>query len=523
MRPELWPRVTDLMHRAIDVPEEVRRTWIETEAGGDAELVAEVVRLLDAHAEAGRFLDDPLIAQAGAIAALRDAIGDRRPQLAIGQHLGPFVLEAPLGAGGMGEVWRARDTALGRTVAIKVLAAEFSGDAERLHRFEQEARAAGLINHPNILTVHAVGSHDGFPYLVTELLEGETLKERLAGGAIPPRKAVDLAVQIARGLGAAHERGIVHRDLKPANLFVTTDGRLKILDFGLAKLRAQQDIERDEAHSVSGTVLGTAGYMAPEQVRGQAVDHRADIFALGVVLYEMLAGRRAFDAPSAVETMHQILTAEPAPLEGIDPAIVRIVEHCLEKNAGERFQAARDLAFHLEAARPTTDSAAPVRGPMPSRGPAAVWLRRSLPWLLAASAVAFAVWLRTGDPARAPLSEAPLRRFAVSLAGASPTSPKAATARKSWFVISMRSRPGPLREGVMRSDPSSRPTASTWVSSRATVSCGFPSRAESLPASPPPRPSRVAVSGAMTATSTSRLRNRPASFESLPTAESPSL
>jgi len=275
--------------------------------------------------------------------------------LAAGSRLGPYTILAPIGAGGMGEVYRARDPRLGREVAVKVLPDGAGGDADRLRRFEQEARAASALNHPNILTVFDTGSQDGTVYLVTELLEGETLRERLAGGALPARKAVEIAVQVARGLAAAHERGIVHRDVKPENLFLTRDGRVKILDFGLARLQ-QSDIA--EAPTIltgtePGVVLGTVGYMAPEQVRGQPADHRADLFALGAVLYEMLAGRRAFHRDSAVETMAAILREEPPDLaesgKVIPPGLDRVIRHCLEKDPLHRFQSASDLAFDLES------------------------------------------------------------------------------------------------------------------------------------------------------------------------------
>ncbi|HWN44022.1 MAG TPA: protein kinase [Thermoanaerobaculia bacterium] len=276
--------------------------------------------------------------------------------LITGSRLGPYTILAPLGAGGMGEVYRARDPRLGREVAVKVLPAGVSGDADRLRRFEQEARAASALNHPNILTVFDTGSQDGTVYLVTEILEGETLRGRLAGGALPARKAVEIGIQIARGLAAAHERGIVHRDLKPENLFLTRDGRVKILDFGLAKLQAPLDLA-DAPTVLTGTepgvVLGTVGYMAPEQVRGQPVDHRADLFALGAVFYEMLTGRRAFQRDSAAETMAAILREEPPDLADsgrvIPPGLERVIRHCLEKDPLHRFQSASDLAFDLES------------------------------------------------------------------------------------------------------------------------------------------------------------------------------
>ena len=256
----------------------------------------------------------------------------------------------------MGEVYRARDTRLGRDVAIKVLPASVSDDPDRLRRFEQEARAAGALNHPNILVVHDVGEHGRAPYLVCELLEGTTLREQLNAAPMPPRRSVDYAVQIANGLAAAHARGIVHRDLKPENLFITREGRVKILDFGIAKLVEYGETDESNAptryaKTDPGLVIGTAGYMSPEQVRGQHVDHRSDIFSFGAVLYEMLAGRRAFKRDSSVETLNAILTDEPPDLpvaDGIAPALDRVVRHCLEKSPEQRFQSARDVAFALE-------------------------------------------------------------------------------------------------------------------------------------------------------------------------------
>jgi len=282
--------------------------------------------------------------------------------LAAGSRLGPYTILAPIGAGGMGEVYRARDPRLGREVAVKVLPAEVSRDADRLRRFEQEARAASALNHPNILTVFDTGSQDGTVYLVTELLEGETLRERLAGGALPARKAIELGVQVARGLAVAHERGIVHRDIKPENLFLTRDGRVKILDFGLARLQPSNIAEAPTilTGTEPGMVLGTVGYMAPEQVRGQPADHRSDLFALGAVLYEMLTGRRAFHKESAAETMTAILREEP-PEMAVPPGLDRVVLHCLEKDPLHRFQSASDLAFGLESlSAPSGSGASPL-------------------------------------------------------------------------------------------------------------------------------------------------------------------
>jgi eukaryotic-like serine/threonine-protein kinase len=284
-----------------------------------------------------------------------------------GTKLGPYELVALIGAGGMGEVYRARDQRLGRDVAVKILPASFAADPDRLRRFEQEARAVAALNHPNILGVHDLGQHDGTPYMVCELLEGETLRAILARGPLSHRKAIDYAIQTAQGLAAAHGKDIAHRDLKPDNIFVTREGRVKILDFGLAKTVAN---DSDATHVGTmttnapltgvGTVVGTAGYMSPEQVRGASVDCRTDIFSFGAVLYEMLTGVRAFQRDTTAETMTAILHDDPPenPPDGraLPPALDRIVHHCLEKAPEQRFQSARDMAFDLESITSMTAS-----------------------------------------------------------------------------------------------------------------------------------------------------------------------
>jgi Tol biopolymer transport system component/predicted Ser/Thr protein kinase len=293
--------------------------------------------------------------------------------LAAGSRLGPYEILAPLGAGGMGEVYKARDDRLKRDVAVKVLPASYSQDADRLRRFEQEAHAAGALNHPNITAVYDVGHDGGVPYVVSELLEGESLRTVLSGGKLPQRRAIDYALQIAHGLAAAHEKGIVHRDLKPENLFVTNDGRVKILDFGLAKLTQPDSISTatnlptETKGTEPGMVLGTLGYMSPEQVKGKPADARSDIFSFGAVLYEMLSGQRAFRGDSAAETMSAILREEPPDLSAtnrnVSPGLERIVRHCLEKSPERRFHSAHDLAFDLEAlsgSSPAAGVAAPA-------------------------------------------------------------------------------------------------------------------------------------------------------------------
>jgi tetratricopeptide (TPR) repeat protein len=297
--------------------------------------------------------------------------------LPAGSRLNEYTIVAPIGAGGMGEVYSALDTRLKRQVAIKVLPSYLATDADRLRRFEQEAMAAAALSHPNILSVFQLGLHEGAPFLVCELLEGGTLRDQLAQGPLPLAKAMDCAGQGARGLAAAHEKGILHRDLKPENLFLTRDGRLKILDFGLAKLvrPAQADVDSatltaGSGGTAAGTVLGTPGYMSPEQVRGHTVDHRSDIFSFGAVLYEMLTGRRAFHKPTAPETMSAVLNEAPLRVSELKPTVPpllqRVVERCLEKDPDQRFQSASDLAFALQAVSDSGPVAAPAS---PARGP----------------------------------------------------------------------------------------------------------------------------------------------------------
>jgi serine/threonine protein kinase/Tol biopolymer transport system component len=288
-------------------------------------------------------------------------------QLSAGTKLGRYEIRSLIGAGGMGEVYRARDVKLNRDVAVKVLPAAYSADADRLRRFEQEAQAAGALNHPNVLAVHDVGIHEGAPYVVSELLEGETFRDILNEGRLAQRRAIHYATMIAHGLAAAHEKGIIHRDLKPENVFITKDDRVKILDFGLAKLIppggddvVRTDVATLKAQTSAGTVMGTAGYMSPEQVRGLPLDQRSDFFSFGAVLYEALSGRRAFHGESAVESLNAILKEEPPDLNEtngkINPQLEKIVRRCLEKKPERRFHSAHDLSFALEALSSSSDS-----------------------------------------------------------------------------------------------------------------------------------------------------------------------
>jgi eukaryotic-like serine/threonine-protein kinase len=343
MTPERWQQIRDVLEKALELAPGQRSSFLDGACLSDQSLRREVETLLASSEDArsGFLESSPL-----------------RVTITSGTKLGEYEVKSLLGSGGMGEVYRARDSRLGRDVAIKVLPSFLSTDSDRLRRFEQEARAAAALNHPNILAVFQMGTYQGAPYLVSELLEGETLREQIKRGRLAARKAIDYGVQIARGLAAAHEKGIAHRDLKPENLFVTKDGRVKILDFGLAKLMQPQSGSDDNAITLTkgteaGMVMGTVGYMAPEQVRGQTADHRADIFAFGAILYEMLAGKRAFQKPTSAETMTAILNEDPPGISqvttNLPPALQRVVHRCLEKNLEQRFQSASDLAFALDA------------------------------------------------------------------------------------------------------------------------------------------------------------------------------
>jgi Tol biopolymer transport system component len=329
-------------------------------------------------------------------------------KLSLGTTLGPYEIAGLLDTGGMGEVYRARDLRLGRDVAVKIIRDGASAQSGMLERFELEAKLAGRLNHPNILAIHDVGTHDGAPYLVMELLEGETLAASLARGPIPPRKALDLALQIATGLAAAHAKGVIHRDLKPSNVFLTKDGQVKIVDFGLAEPLLSTTPPDSSMATTSPVlasperVMGTASYMSPEQVRGEAADQRSDIFSFGVVLYEMLMGRRAFQAPSGVETLSAILNTEPLGLgdaSGIlQPGVESLLRHCLEKSPDARFQSARDLAFHISslAEDPTSGRHPLIPGNRRRLTPAALTRATMAAALVLAAAAAYYAGARGG-------------------------------------------------------------------------------------------------------------------------------
>ena len=354
MTPERWQQVQDVLERALELAPGERSAYLDQTCSSDPSLRHEVETLRAASSDVRTSFLQPSSAD--------------RITLVSGTKIGEYEVKSLLGSGGMGEVYRARDSRLGRDVAIKVLPPFLSTDPERLRRFEQEARAAAALNHPNILAVFQMGNYESAPYMVSELLEGATLREQINRGRLSFRKTIDYGVQIAHGLAAAHEKGIIHRDLKPENLFVTKDERVKILDFGLAKLTQRRPGSENSAPTLTdeteaGTVMGTVGYMSPEQVRGQTADHRTDLFSFGAILYEMLVGKRAFQKATAADTQSAILNEDPPEVSksvpDVSPAMQRVVHRCLEKNPEQRFQSASDLAFAL-------DALSDARSPLPS-------------------------------------------------------------------------------------------------------------------------------------------------------------
>jgi len=357
MDKQRWQQIETLYHAALERAPDERAAFLADACADDSGLLREVEELLRYDPTDGSFMQDNALAVA-AHALEPNELSQTAPQLFPGQGIGAYKILALLGRGGMGVVYRARDERLRRDVAIKVLPASLAHDADRLRRFEQEAHATSALNHPNILTIHDIGSHEGAPFIVAELLEGEELRKQLNEGALPVRTVIDYAQQIASGLAAAHTKGIVHRDLKPENLFITADGRVKILDFGLAKLKPPQlgevdmDAPTQKKITEPGVVMGTVGYMSPEQVRGQEADTRADIFSFGVILYEMLSGRRPFSGDSAIEVMNAILKEDPLELTAINTQVPqglgRLIRRCLEKKPEQRFHSAHDLGYALE-------------------------------------------------------------------------------------------------------------------------------------------------------------------------------
>jgi eukaryotic-like serine/threonine-protein kinase len=399
MPTEHWKRIDRLFTEAIEQPSELRAAFLVVACGPDVRLRGELTSLVTAAEESGDFLS------ASALAVFARQISREGWSVQPGDLIGAYTVERRLGAGGTGEVWRARDHRLGRDVAIKLLLPHPTASAaERVQAFQQEARAAGALNHTNVLTVYDVGEHDGAPYLVTECLEGEPLRARLGAGPLTIDAALDIALQAARGLAAAHAHGVVHRDLKPENVFLARDGRVKILDFGLATL-LDAPLTPASSHAPLGELArslfaGTAGYMAPEQVRGEAADGRADVFALGVMLYEMIAGHRPFAADSTLATLEAVLTRQPADFRqvfpAIPPAVAQVTRRCLEKSPDDRFATMADVVAALDA---IVDSRS--RPPPPGLGSLLRRPRTMVPIALIVLVILFGGWRWRVSTARA--------------------------------------------------------------------------------------------------------------------------
>ena len=410
-----WQRLDRLFVDALQHPPEQRDAFVSEQCNDDETLRADVLSLLSAADGSGEFMT------ASAFDRLANAVGDEGWTVAPGVQVGVYTITERLGAGSSGEVWRARDHRFDRDVAIKILLPHLSEDAGRLRRFADEVRAIGSLSHPNILAVYDVGNHHGLPYLVSECLSGQSLRTRLDAGAVPAPEAITIVIGIARGLAAAHKHGIVHRDLKPENVFLDDNATVKILDFGVAKLLRGDDREHTESATIAGFIVGTAGYMAPEQVRGQAIDARADLFALGVVMYELLTGKAPFSRDSAVETLHAVVTADPAGVADVNPAVpaelADIVMRLLAKDLDARFQSATDLIWALErmAKDRTTASrhaaARPAAGASASRRRVAVWLAAAG---LAAAVVVAVAWIAQNASGQASIGTA-VTRFTWSL------------------------------------------------------------------------------------------------------------
>lgn len=363
MTPERWREIETVLQGALDRPPPERAAFLDDACAGDKELKEEANSLIAAYDEAGDFIEQPAIARDARVLLGGDADGN------IGREIGPYRIVERLGAGGMGEVYLAQDARLSRLVALKVLPAYFGSDHARLRRFQSEARAASALNHPNILTIHEVGEDGGIYFIVTEFIDGETIRELIRKQELFLEEVLDIAEQVASALSAAHSAGIVHRDIKPENIMRRTDGLVKILDFGIAKLIEPETLEclndttGRRTHTEAGLVLGTVNYMSPEQARGLPVDERTDIWSLGVVLYEMLAQRLPFSGATRMDTMVAILDREPAPLSQVTPDLYlsppllqQIVNKCLCKEMTDRYRTVSELLVELRSAREQLNS-----------------------------------------------------------------------------------------------------------------------------------------------------------------------
>jgi Tol biopolymer transport system component len=427
MKPERWQLVEKLYHAALEQESGARGAFLVQSCSGDEELRREVEALLAYDRPAASFFEAPaldVVARKLAADPMIDEQSGEQVHPPAPSRIGPYQLLGPLGSGGMGEVYLADDTRLNRKVAIKLLPAEFTADSERVRRFEQEARAASALNHPNIITIHETGETNGKRYFVTEYVEGETLRQRMANALhkrMMLRESLDIAAQVASALEAAHAAGIIHRDIKPENVMVRKDGLVKVLDFGLAKLSGSQTdsalLTAERMSTQAGMVMGTVTYMSPEQARGQKVDHRTDIFSLGVILYEMLAGQRPFDGETKSDVMAAMLTSEPVSLAEVAPDVPaglrRIVRRCLEKEPEKRFQSAGDLSFALEALSSPSDQSggvAAARAPTLLRRLSQGWIA----WIVAGVLALTVIWLAVAYFKR-PAAEVKAGRFSIPL------------------------------------------------------------------------------------------------------------
>src|SRR5690242_1457292 len=353
MTPERWQQVKEIFNAAIARGPQERSSFISQACSGDEQLRSEVESLIASHEQSGSFIDKP------AFEAAASLLANERTELKRGQTIGSYEVISFISRGGMGEVYLAEDKRLGRKVALKLLPASFTTDADRLRRFEQEARAASALNHPNIITIYEIRDAAGSHVIATEFVEGETLRHRLVRAPLTLSETLNIAIQIADALVAAHKAGIIHRDIKPENIMLRPDGYVKVLDFGLAKLSEQTspavaaEAPTIQVRTGTGIVIGTAGYMSPEQARDQSVDHRSDIFSLGAVIYEMLAQRKQFEGETPSDTLASILKPEPPPLVRIAPGVpselVRIVNKSLRKDREERYQVVKDLWLDLKS------------------------------------------------------------------------------------------------------------------------------------------------------------------------------
>ncbi|HKO44048.1 MAG TPA: serine/threonine-protein kinase [Pyrinomonadaceae bacterium] len=395
MTPERWQQVEEVLQNALDLPWAERATFIAERCGNDRELKDEASSLLDAHEDAGNFIETPALAQDAHI-----LLGDTAVR-----EVGQYSIIRALGSGGMGEVYLAQDRRLDRLVALKILPSYFAADDQRLRRFQREARAASALNHPNILTIHEVGESDGTYFIATEFIDGQTIREITNSERLTTDEVMDIVEQVATGLAAAHRAGIVHRDIKPENIMRRTDGLVKILDFGIAKLLERQDSDATQrsVHTELGVVMGTVDYMSPEQARGLPVDERTDIWSLGVVLYEMLARRLPFAGATRMDSMVAILEREPLLLEeSINEALRTVVETCLQKDRDKRYQSIDELLADLRAARELPASQSQLLDVRPHRTRNLVLLAAA--WLLvavAAAAFVYRAWRPGVDPAPA--------------------------------------------------------------------------------------------------------------------------